>query len=171
MSKLRGQDVLLVAQLLNHPAPWSYQSLGASIGISASQCHAAFQRLADAKVVDRDRRTPIRSNLLEFLRHGVKYMFPVTPGREAVGVPTAHSAPIWKNRLVTPSGKDLVWEHHEGPAHGGTIKPLYKTVPSVAMRYPDTYSILGIIDSIRLGRARETREAEQMLEGLIYGRG
>lgn len=170
MSKLRGQDVMLVTHLLNQSAGWSFQSLADSVGMSASQCHSAIGRLIDVRLVDRVRRVPVRSNLLEFLRHGAKYMFPVAFGPEGSGVPTAHSAPVWRGRLLSPGGGDFVWAHPQGSLVGTTVPPLYKSVPLVAMQDENTYAILAVVDSIRLGKAREIREAEELLERLVYGR-
>ena len=92
MSHLHRQDVLLAVRLLNYESNWTYESLGASIGLSASQCHSAFGRLIRAALVDAHQKVPIKSNVLELLHHGVKYLFPAEPGAVAKGfpLPTRH---------------------------------------------------------------------------------
>ena len=170
MSRLHRQDVLLGVRLLGHDSEWTFQSLGASIGISASQCHLAFRRLIRADLVDAQQRIAIKSNLLEFLQHGVKYLFPVAPGEVTKGIPTAHSAPIWRGRLLAPSKMRFVWEHPNGRARGRSVAPLYKSVPDLSLADNEIYSILAIVDSIRLGRPRERNEASSILKDLVYGK-
>lgn len=168
MQQLLPQDVLLAVRLLNAPQSWSFESAGALVGISASQCHAAFGRLCRAELVEKKLRMPIRGNLLEFLIHGVKYAFPVELGPSVTGIPTAHSAPIWKGRIIAPKKSDLVWEHPTGKSEGTSVEPLYKTVPIVSLQHQKTYGILALLDSLRVGKAREHKEAATLLTELIY---
>jgi len=170
MSHLHRQDVLLAVRLLDYESGWTYKSLGASIGMSASQCHLAFGRLIRATLVDAHQKVPIKSNVLELLQHGVKYLFPVEPGEVVKGVPTAHSAPIWKDRLIAPPEMKFVWEHPRGRAKGSKIVPLYKSVPDLSMKDKWLYAILAVVDSIRLGRPRERNEASSVLKDLVYGK-
>ena len=169
MPRLHRQDVLLAVRLLNHEQEWTFRSLGESIGISASQCHSAFGRLVRASIVDESQRVPVRANLLEFLQHAVKYLFPVEPGAIVRGIPTAHSAPVWKGRMAAPANPKFVWEHPGGRAKGNGIEPLYRTVPEIALRDRSVYAILATVDSIRVGKARERNEASAILRDLIYG--
>jgi len=170
MSYLHRQDVLLAVRLLNYNSKWTYESLGASIGMSASQCHSAFGRLICSALVDAHQKVPIKSNVLELLQHGVKYLFPAEPGLVVKGVPTAHSAPIWKDRLIAPPTMKFVWEHPRGRAKGSKIVPLYKSVPDLSLNDKWIYAILAVVDSIRLGKPRERNEASSILEDLVYGK-
>lgn len=44
---------------------------------------------------------PAPKQLLEFIVHGVKYVFPAKEGRLARGVPTAFGAPVLKGKMLT----------------------------------------------------------------------
>ena len=67
--------------------------LGADLGISASEIHGALNRTAAAGLLDRENRRPRVLPFLEFLEHGIRYVFISRPGGITRGVPTAHSAP------------------------------------------------------------------------------
>ena len=170
MSHLHRQDVLLAVRLLNYESRWTYESLGASIGLSASQCHSAFGRLILAALVDSHQKLPIKTNVLELLQHGVKYLFPAKPGVVVKCVPTAHSAPVWKDRLIAPPEMKFVWEHPKGRVKGSKIVPLYKSVPDLSLKDEWIYTILAVVDSIRLGKPRERNEASSILKDLVYGK-
>ena len=57
--------------------------------MSASEAHAAAQRAVRSQLVDGSARRVRGRNLLEFLEHGVRYVFPAEPGQLTRGVPTA----------------------------------------------------------------------------------
>jgi len=105
----------------------------------------------------------MKSALLEFLVHGLKYVFPVSPGAMTSGIPTAHSAPPLNKRIV--SSEDVyVWPCAEGSKRGQTIKPLYETVPAAAQKDPKLYELLALADALCVGRAREWLLASKELE-------
>ncbi|HYC77708.1 MAG TPA: helix-turn-helix domain-containing protein [Planctomycetota bacterium] len=89
--------------MVAHPErKWTFPELAQGLRISASECHAAVRRLADAGLVDPlDRRACSRS-VEEFLLHGMRYVFPCRPGPVMQGVPTAHSAARSRNGLAPP---------------------------------------------------------------------
>lgn len=168
MADLLAQDVVLAVRLLLPPPGWTFQSLGESIGISQSQCHLSFGRLLASSLVEPGQRVTIKSNLQEFLVHGVKYAFPARLREPTIGVPTAHAAPIWEQKLLS-NDERVVWKHPAGKTRGAELVPLYKTVPAIALKERHLYSIFAVVDSIRLGRARERDVAANLLKDLIYG--
>jgi len=56
-----------------------------------------------------------------------------------------------------------VWPWPEGNTRGIGLEPLYKSVPRAALRDPNLYQFLALVDAIRDGRARERKIAERDL--------
>ena len=156
--------VVLRAHLWPHAAPWSYERLGAAVGVSASQAHAALRRLAAAGLYrDADRSLRVHA-FIGFATHGIPYVFPANPGAPAVGMPTAHAAPPLRDELV--GGMAYVWPCGAGVS-GLAVEPLHPTVPDAAARSPELYEALALIDALRVGRVRERQLAVPALERLL----
>ena len=56
-----------------------------------------------------------------------------------------------------------MWHYLKGNARGQQIEPLYPSVPEAALRDPELYQLLVIVDTLRMGRAREREIAIQEL--------
>jgi hypothetical protein len=143
--------------------------VGADLSISASEVHAALKRLERARLVASDPTgsRPLLQAVEEFLVHGVKYAFPAKRGEVTRGVPTSYAAPPLKGKLASD---DLppVWPHPEGDVRGVALEPLYRSVPTAALRDPALYELLALIDAIREGRARERKLAEDELRARVH---
>lgn len=189
---MKPQDILLLLKLVTLERPglfpgeagvrevppvpdeaFSVRALGEATGISKSEVSAAIRRCIHAGLARVDHETGRPSantyGLSEFLLHGIKYVFPVKPGRVVRGVPTAHSAPVWNGKLLSGGNQVFVWEDAEGEAVGEQIEPLFKTVPLAARRDPVLYGLLALVDSIRLWRAREAGLARQWMQEYLRG--
>ncbi len=153
---MRGQDIVVALRLARPEGPVAYAELAKELMMSPSEVHAAIRRLREAGLAG-DKRTLLIAPLLEFLEHGLRFVFPARPGARSVGVPTAHSAPPLV-RLVA-SEEPLVWPHPSGPAQGAAVQPLYRTVPRIALADPLLHELLALVDALRLGRARERKLA------------
>lgn len=161
---LKPQDVLVLLKLaLHREAPWTYTSLALDLGISPSEAHAAVRRAIRVGLLDPDGRQPNRKALLEFIVHGLKYVFAAERGRLTRGVPTAHAAPPLASEITGDTDPPPVWPDPEGSTRGETFEPLYRSAPQAAQRDPDLYECLALIDAIRGGRARERKLAEEYL--------
>jgi hypothetical protein len=92
---LKPQDVVVLLKLglTREGAATTLAKLGAELGISASEVHAAINRAAAAGLLDLEHRRPRVLPFLEFLEHGIRYVFVSRPGGITRGIPTAHSAP------------------------------------------------------------------------------
>lgn len=163
---LRPQDVLVLVKLL------SYQGLrppiaqvGVDLSISSSEVHAALKRLALSRLVSSDERAhrPLLQAVEEFLVHGVKYAFPAKRGEIARGVLTSYAAPPLDKQIDPTVELPPVWPFPEGQQRGVSLEPLYKTAPAAALRDPNLYEMLALIDALREGRARERKLAEKGL--------
>jgi hypothetical protein len=101
---------------------------------------------------------PLTPHLLELLIHGLKYIYPATPGTLVRGMPTAHGISPLKEQIVS-SQEPLVWAFPTGIEIGLALTPLYPSVPLAASLDPQLYELLGLVDALRVGRIREQQLA------------
>ena len=161
--QLRPQDLLVALKLAVLREVPSLAELGASLGLSASQCHTALKRAATCGLVDGKSRRVRQAALLEFVVHGAKYVFPAKRGPLTR---TAHSAPPLRE-AIRGGEEACVWPDPEGELRGEALQPLYKTAPLAARRDPALHELLALLDAVRAGRARERNLAVAELEWRI----
>jgi hypothetical protein len=165
---LKPQDVLVLLKLAAAPDEhWSYPSLAADLGMSASEVHASIRRTAQSGLLNAAKRTPNRTALLEFLTHGLRYVFPAERGPLTRGMPTAHSAPPLRARLAASDELPLVWAARDGAVRGEGLAPLYRSVPTAARADGRLYELLALVDAVRAGRAREWELAVRELRSRL----
>jgi hypothetical protein len=186
---LRPQDVVVALKLLvSNGDPRSYARLGEELAMSASHVFASVSRARTAHLLDfatilprarpvrvgrpsRERLAvlprPNRSNLKEFLIHGVKYAFPVQRGGPTRGIPTAEATRPLDQHFPQDFPLPPVWPYADGPLRGIAFSPLYKNVPQAALRDSKLYELLALVDAIREGRAREREIAIRELTARI----
>ncbi len=159
----KSLDIVVLLKLLVSGAGKTYAELSGELGISASEIHAAVRRSANAGLMECESRRPLRKPLEEYLIHGVRYAFPAIRGPVARGMPTAYAAPPLVEQ-IGPDDLPPVWPDPEGNTKGYALEPLYSSVPKAAKRDAELYSLLALVDAIRVGRARERKLAEDELK-------
>ena len=165
---LLPQDILIMVRMaLSASQDWSYNKIAHELGMSPSMVFSAVKRTSQARLFDSNRKRPRRKALEEFLIHGVKYSFPPDIGSMTRGVPTAFASPALRDHLSYGSESLYVWPHPNGHERGISFSPLYKSIPEIALRDEKLYATLGLIDAIRLGRAREGNLAEKLLVDML----
>src|SRR5258708_492400 len=102
---------------------WTYPSLAESLGMSSSEVHAAVGRAKVAGLYDERHRSPNRKALIEFLVHGLRYVFPAERGAMTRGVPTAHAAPPLNAKIMADGEPPPVWPDAEGTVRGEELRP------------------------------------------------
>lgn len=166
--ELKPQDLLVLLKVAAHPPQrWTYAALGESLAMSASETHASVKRAVAcglAVAPSRGEWSPVRPNLLEFVLHGARYIWPATAGPVKRGVPTAFGSEPLASQLVVAPGEAPVWAHPEGKAKGPTLSPLYRTAPQAALADPALHRLLALLDALRTGRARERALAAKLME-------
>ena len=144
------------------------RGLEAALGLSKSEVSKAITRSAELELAIKDRKTGYpktnTATLLEFIRHGLKYVFPARPGPMVRGIPTAAAAPVLEGELASPGQFIHVWADPLGKEMGQQITPIYKSVPYAVRRDGDLYAMLALVDAIRLGKPREAAVAGKLLE-------
>ena len=166
MRMLKGQDIVILMKLaepsLRRP---SYAALGVDLRMSPSEAHAGVNRLAEVGLVDAETRRVKTGAALEFLKHGLKYVFPLErEGGLCRGIPTAHAAPFAKSVFIGDGEPPPVWPDAEGRVRGVGVTPLHRGVPAAAQKDLRLYELLALTDMLRGGRARERQWAEQRIE-------
>lgn len=162
---LKSQDIVVLLKVHNlRNSEWTYSKLANSLHMSPSEVHAALKRCVASGLYDSSSRKVRKNSLLEFLIHGLKYVFPGQPGPLSRGMPTAHSADPLKDLLAVDPTDAYVWPSPDGTVRGQTITPLYKSVPEAAKSDSELYQMLSLVDAIRVGRVREQRLASRELE-------
>jgi hypothetical protein len=165
---MRPQDVLVLLKITTiHNSPWRITDIANELFLSQSEVSEALHRNQIAELVDDSKRKVHRESLLEFLEHGIRYVFPQRPGAIVRGIPTAHSAPPLSTMIQ--SGETIyVWPYVEGSVRGETIEPLYTSVPKAARKDKKLYEMVALVDAIRVGKTREVKLAVTELRKRIF---
>lgn len=156
---LKPQDIVVLLKVYNLNTHWTYNQLAQSLGMSASEVHAALKRCEISGLYLGESRKVFKQALSEFLIHGIKYVFPSQPGAIVRGIPTAHSAPPLKSMLIVNTDDVYVWATPNGEVRGQAIQPLYHSVPKAVSEDQELYELLCLVDGLRVGRIREKKLA------------
>jgi hypothetical protein len=163
---MQGQDVALLLKLAMQSNPRiQSKNLAEELFISPSEVSKALKRCVHAGLLytsGAEKRVN-RSALMEFLAHGLKYVFPPARGSMVRGVPTAVAAEPLKSRFVEDKEPPLVWPYADGKVRGISLAPLYEGAPKAALRDHRFYEVLALCDAVRGGRTRERNLAIELL--------
>ena len=164
---MRPQDIVVLLKIvaLKHD-DWYNSDLAKSLKISPSEISEVLNRCKIAGLIDSKKRKVNINSFMEFLIYGLRYVFPTQPGAIVKGIPTAHSASPIKEHIS--SGSDIyVWSNAKGTHRGQVIEPLFKTIPQIVHEDKLFYELLAIVDTIRVGKAREINIARIELENRL----
>lgn len=170
MKKHRGMRphdivVLLKIAALGKKA-WFIRDLANTLDISQSEVSESLNRSKIAGLLSSDKKRLMKKNLLDFLGHGFKYVYPVEVGAIQRGMPTAHSAPPLNLQITAV--ETFVWPWAEGKSRGQAVEPLHPGVPSACATDVELYELLALVESLRLGRAREKQIAIKELKKRLF---
>ena len=98
---------------------WQLTSLSTELGISISEISESLNRSQLAGLIDYNKKRVNRQNLVEFLEHGIRYVFPQMPGSMVRGIATAHSHDFMKEKFI--SEMNYVWPDTNGDIMGLAI--------------------------------------------------
>ena len=160
---MRPQDVvILLKKTTAIGKSMMNKQLAESLQISASEISESLERSRIANLIDSKKKRVNILALLEFLVHGIKYVFPVLPSGIVRGIATATSTETFSHLLNTGSEK-YVWQYAAGDTRGQAILPLYPTVPAVVGNDQELYELLTLVDVLRIGCTREREIAQEEL--------
>ncbi len=160
---LKPQDIVVLLKVNNLKPNWTYSQLAQSLAMSSSEVHASIKRCVVCGLYKNEPRKVLKQPLSEFLIHGLKYVFPSSPGALVRGIPTAHSAEPLKSKLMVNNDDVYVWAFSDGLVKGQEIKPLYRCVPQAVTEDEQLYELLCLVDGLRVGRVREQKLAAEEL--------
>lgn len=162
-SGMRPHDMVVLLKIAaKKETPWMMKDLSIELGISASEISESLNRSAIAGLIAKDKKRLMKMAILDFLEHGLRYVYPQQPGPRVRGVPTAHAAPPLNQEIV--SNEPYVWPYGEGIVRGESIEPLHPKVPEACLKDPDFYEYMALCDALRVGRAREKNLAIDILK-------
>jgi predicted transcriptional regulator len=163
---MRPQDVVILLKIATlKKKNWMAKDLAESLKISASEVSESLNRSKLATLISADKKRLMKNNLLDFLEHGLRYVYPAEPGAIQRGMSTAHSAsPL--NSYISAE-ESYVWPWAEGETRGQAIEPLHPGVPGACAKDPVLYESLALVDALRLGRVREKQQAMEELRKRI----
>jgi len=165
-SGMRPQDILVLLKIAaKGDQSWYMKDLSIELGISASEVSESIHRSVFAGLLAQDKTRLMHGALLEFLEHGLRYVYPQQPGALVRGLPTAHAA--FPLSDLIQSEEAYVWPYGEGQVRGQAIEPLHPNVPEACLKDPDFYALVALCDALRVGRAREKQLAVQELKKRI----
>jgi DNA-binding MarR family transcriptional regulator len=168
---MQGQDIALLLQLAIQDDPrLPSKSLAENLAISPSEVSKALRRCVDAGLlyIANGEKRINRPALMEFLAHGLRYVYPPQRGSMVRGVPTAVAAEPLKSHFLQDGEPPTVWPYAEGKVRGLSLAPLYKGAPKAALLNAKLYAVLALCDAIRSGRTRERNLAVELLGKEIH---
>ncbi len=162
-NQLKPQDIVLLLKIVSDKNPgWNQKPVAEALGLSQSEVSEAVSRCKYAGLLAADGKTVMKTALFEFLKFGLRYVFPQHPGAVVRGVPTSHSAEPLKEEIQ--SNEVYVWPYGKGNIRGHSILPLYPSVPEAALKDSKLHEFLALTDALRVGRAREREIAIKELD-------
>jgi len=159
---MKAQDCLVLLKIVDlGGVPWMAKDLAGSIGLSPAEVSLSLDRSRFARLLDETKKQVNTRAFLEFLIHGLRVVFPVQPGGIVRGIPTAWSMTPLSGAF--PGAAPVVWPSEDGTIRGEAIEPLYSSVPKAAAGSVMLHEMLALTDALRIGRAREVKQASDAL--------
>lgn len=170
--ELKPQDLIVALKVLTKgKVKWNQRELAKSLGMSLSEVNGAIRRAIQAGLMigSGSKNQPPQAvpyALQEFIKHGVRYSFPVERGSITRGIPSGIVGAQLEGEFSKLKENEIpVWPSPHGRVRGIGIKPLYRSIPDVIEKEEnkELYSMLSLVDMIREGRARERILASEVI--------
>jgi predicted transcriptional regulator len=164
---MRPQDIVVLIKILCLPknSNWKLMDLVSSLHLSQSEISESLNRSSFAGLIDVSKKKIMRLSLMEFIEHGLQYVFPQHPGALVRGIQTAHSHDFIRKKIM--SSEIYVWPDSEGNVRGQAIEPLSKSVIKAVKEDKLLYQLLSLIEVVRVGKTRELKIAINELKKTI----
>lgn len=168
-SGMRPHDLVVLLKIAaKGKQSWFMKDLSYELGISSSEISESINRSAIAGLIAPNKKTLMKLALLDFLEHGLRYVYPQQAGALVRGIPTAHSAPPL-NKIIK-SEEPYVWASANGNVRGQSITPLHPSVAEAIQKDEKLYELLALVDALRVGKSREKGIAiKELKTRLLHG--
>jgi hypothetical protein len=162
-NSMRPQDIVILLKIASKGNnAWLMKDLANELFISASEVTESLNRNVHAGLLGADKRQIMKSALLDFLKYGLKYVYPQKVGTLVRGIPTAHSAlPLSK---LIESEVIYVWPDAKGEVRGMAIEPLIPSLPEACKQDTVLYELVALAEALRIGKVREQEIAYNELK-------
>jgi predicted transcriptional regulator len=165
-SGMRPHDIAILLKIASKGSEqWFMKDLAYELNISASEISESINRSIIGGLISSDKTSIYKLALLDFLKSGLRHVYPQQPGSMVRGIGTAHSAPPINNEIM--SDEQFVWPYGKGNLRGQAVEPLHPKTPEACLRDPKYYELMALTDAIRIGKVREQNIAFQMLKERI----
>ena len=160
---MRPQDIVILLKILCYGSrSWYSKDLAMDLYLSSAEVSNSLKRNANSGLLDTEKKQ-VRKQA--FLINGIQYVFPQRASEMTRGIPTAHSHSLMKKEFETE--QQYVWPDAKSEQRGFSVQPLYTGVIKAVKKDEKLYLMLALVDSLRLGKAREKRVAIAELEKLF----
>jgi hypothetical protein len=159
---LNGLDILILLRLsLESEGRIPSKTLAEELFISPPEVSSSLKRSQFSGLLSRSNseKRVNRTGLLEFLSHGLRYVFPAERGSLTRGVPTGAAAEPLKAYFGQDNDPPPVWPYAHGTVRGYSFLPLHRQAPKAALRDARLYELLALVDAVRGERTRERKLA------------
>jgi hypothetical protein len=151
---LTARDLVLVLCVAaKGRAAWGAAGLARELGLSAYEVVVGLERARRVGILDEEKRAVRTAALMEFLTHGLQYVFPAEISGTRRGIPTAELA-----------GR-FVWPTADGEATGLALEPLD---PCARRTAGAARELLSLVDTLRAGRVWERMLALRELRRSLH---
>ncbi|MFA9388748.1 MAG: hypothetical protein ACERKD_03015 [Prolixibacteraceae bacterium] len=162
-SGMRPLDIPVLLKIASKgKSTWMMKDLSSELGISSSEISESLNRSSISGLITKDKKRLMKLAILDFLEHGLRYVYPQQPGALVRGIPTSHSANPLSSQIM--SNEAYVWPSGNGQVRGQAIEPLYPNLPDACLKDADFYEYMALCDALRVGRAREVKLAMEELK-------
>lgn len=163
---IRPQDIVILLKIISlKNDKWKIIDLSKQLYISQSEVSESINRSQFSGLLDESKKKVRKTALLDFIKYGLKYVFPTKTSYITIGIPTAHSYKEMSGNII--SNENYVWEDEHGTMKGQSIEPLYKNIIKAVKEDDILYSLLSLVDVFRVGKPREINIAELKIKGLM----
>ena len=165
-SGMRPHDIVILLKISSKGQQhWYMKDLAYELGISASEISESLNRSEIAGLISGNKKSLNKLALLDFLKSGLRYVYPQQPGALVRGIVTAHSAVPLKNQIM--SEETFVWPYANGNVRGQAIEPLHPNLPEACMKDNKFYELMALADAIIVGKTREHNMAFELIKERI----
>ena len=163
---MRPQDIVILLKIADKKEmEWSMKDLASELEISASEVSESLNRSVFSGLLMQNKKQIMKSGFLDFLKYGLKYVFPVKLGAMSRGMVTAYSAKPLVD--IIQSSDKIVWAHPKGKERGMLIEPLIPSLPHACELEKSFYELVSLTDTLRIGRPREVAIAIEEMKKRI----
>lgn len=165
-SGMRPHDLAVLLKIASKgKQAWLMKDLANELKISASEISESINRSIIGGLISSDKKSLNKLALLDFLRYGLRYVYPQQPGAITRGLGTAVSAAPLNSEFITE--ERFVWPFAKGDVRGQTVEPLHPNTPAACLEDSAYYELMALTDAIRIGKAREQKMAFDILKEKI----